>query len=213
MNTIQSPPQPTNRRRPIALVLLAALAVAAGVFLFSRRHADSVAPNKAELRRAELDLREGRYYHKDTTNLFTGVVVEAYPDARLLYRAQVSAGLLNGASEGWYTNGVLQIREHFTNGVSHGQREKWHANGNKMSEAFIVEGKLEGTFRRWSEAGQLAEQMQMKGGQPDGLCFSFYPSGFVQAQILMRAGQPVEEKRWAEGDAKELEAVPRQASR
>jgi antitoxin component YwqK of YwqJK toxin-antitoxin module len=46
----------------------------------------------------------------------------------------VSNGQLNGVSEGWFTNGVLQIREHFMDGSSEGPVTKWHSSGAKLSE-------------------------------------------------------------------------------
>ncbi len=156
-----------------------------------------------EVARANLALREGRLYQTGRTNPFTGFLVEFYPHHVPLSRSVISNGLLNGVSEGWYTNGQIQVREYFKDGVSHGLREKWHENGQKLSEATIVEGKIEGTFRRWHDNGQLAEQIEMKNGNPDGAAMAFYPSGCLKAKTRMQNGKLLEQKTWNDGEMRE----------
>ncbi|MBM3880281.1 MAG: toxin-antitoxin system YwqK family antitoxin [Verrucomicrobia bacterium] len=161
-----------------------------------------------ELRRDELTLREGRLCRLGETSPFTGVMVEFGAAGLLQSRSSVSNGLLEGISEGWYTNGHVQVREHFVAGVSHGPRLKWHANGQQLSEANIVQGQIEGLFRRWHEDGSLAEEIQMKSGQPDGAARSYYASGFVKAEARLRAGEVLEQRFWSDGE----QAGPKQAA-
>src|SRR5947207_8749130 len=104
------------------LLVLAALALQ---FPINR---NPVLPAPQELERPELALHNGRLCRTGETFPFSGFLVERYADGAMKSRSAISHGLLNGPSEGWSTNGVLQIREHFKDGVSHGFREKWHDN-------------------------------------------------------------------------------------
>src|SRR6266550_3254153 len=76
--------------------------------------------------RQSLTLRDGRWYRIGETNPFTGWMADYYPNGAPLFRSAVSNGLLNGVSEGWYTNGQVQIREFYKDNVADGLREKWH---------------------------------------------------------------------------------------
>ena len=176
-----------------------------GAIVLSRR-----TPPKSSLREVparELTLRDGRSYWKDEGAPFTGIISETYPDGRPKSRTVLSNGVLQGVSEGWYTNGVLQVREHFVEGVSHGLREKWFDNGVKTSEATIKEGKIEGTFKRWHENGKLSEEVEMRGGNPNGTSVAYYPSGSLKARARLENGKVIEQKFWKEGETSAVAQV------
>src|SRR5215471_6025637 len=123
-----------NVARNLAFAV-AAVGVAAGLWLLVvRRPALPAAPVHETLRR-DLVLKDGRWYLRDQTNLFTGWMADYYPNGAKLSYCQISNGLLDGQSETWYPNGQMQVREHFKDGVSDGLREKWHENGQRLSEA------------------------------------------------------------------------------
>lgn len=144
---------------------------------------------------------DGRLVLRSATNQpFTGWLVEPHADGTLKSRSQIIGGVLNGVSEGWYTNGQLQVREHFTDGVANGVRVKWHANGATQSVATIVQGKVQGRFLRWFDDGTLSEEVPMQDGQPEGVSRAFYPSGFVKAEVRLQAGQIVEQQFWNDGE-------------
>ena len=155
-----------------------------------------------EVLRSELELREGRLIQTGRTNLFTGAMIERFHNSLLKSRSQLSNGLLQGLSEGWYTNGQIQVREHFRAGVSDGVRTKWHENGDRMSEALIVAGRLHGLYRRWHENGQLAEEVSMKENAPEGLSRAYYPSGFLKAEARLQHGVAIEQQFWKDGKIK-----------
>ena len=133
------------------------------------------------------------------TNAFAGFVVEYYENGGPKSRTQFEDGVLNGISEGWHTNNVLQVREYFTNGVAHGKRIKWHANGQKQSEVMIAAGKLEGTFHRWHENGTLAQEINLAKGIADGASRSWYPSGYAKARAVLKTGEVLEQQFYDDG--------------
>ena len=152
--------------------------------------------------RTNLVFEGGRWRQPGSATLFSGVMVEHYPDGTLRSRSAVMSGLLNGLSEGWYTNAQNQVSEHFKDGISHGLRTKWYASGAKQSEAGIVDGKLDGVFRKWHENGTLSEQIAFVGGQSEGISLAYFPSGCLKARVLMKAGKPVEQEFWKDGEKK-----------
>jgi antitoxin component YwqK of YwqJK toxin-antitoxin module len=152
--------------------------------------------------RTNLVFEGGRLRQPGSATLFSGVMVEHYPDGTLRSRSAVMNGLLNGWSEGWYTNAQNQISEHFKDGISHGLRTKWYASGAKQSEAGIVGGKLHGTFRKWHENGALSEQVELIEGEPEGISLAWFPSGCLKARVVLKDGKPVEQEFWKDGEKK-----------
>jgi len=155
-----------------------------------------------ELSRTNLVLIEGHLQLVGADVPFTGLMVEHYADGQLRSRSAVSNGLLQGLSEGYYTNGQIQVSEHFIKGVSHGVRTKWYPDGAKQSEAEISDGKLQGLFRRWHENGVLSEQLEFVADQPEGESLAYFPSGYLKARVVMKDGKPVEQKFWKDGEMK-----------
>jgi antitoxin component YwqK of YwqJK toxin-antitoxin module len=152
--------------------------------------------------RTNLVFEGDRWRQPGSANLFSGVMVEHYPDGTLRSRAAVMNGLLNGLSEGWYTNAQNQVSEHFKDGISHGLRTKWYASGAKQSEADIVGGKPHGTFRKWHENGALSERVELIEGEPEGISLAWFPSGCLKARVVLKNGKPVEQEFWKDGEKK-----------
>lgn len=160
-----------------------------------------------EVPRVALVLKDGRLHRPAQAAPFTGTVIERYPSGLLQSRSVVSNGLLQGVSEGWHTNGMLQVREHFVAGKSHGVRTKFYANGTKLSEAQIANGQLNGTFRRWHENGVLAEQIELVDDQPNGLSLAYYPSGCLKVRARMAGGKVVQMESFKDGEVKSSPVV------
>lgn len=206
-NTLLPPIAPPLSRIPPGIsrwlpwVMAGALGVVLAWALVRPPRAPAVLP---EASLPELTRVDGRLWRaQGGEKPFTGFLVERYDSGALKTRSSIRDGLLDGISEGWFTNGVLQVREPFRKGVSHGQRIKWHPNGSKLSEATIVDGQLDGWFRRWNEGGTLAEEIQMKRGEPEGISRAYFPSGFVKTEVLMAQGKVVRRSIWNEGEFKE----------
>jgi antitoxin component YwqK of YwqJK toxin-antitoxin module len=178
-----------------ALLLVLAAAIVIAFFSFQNK------PEKViEIPREELALRNGRLFRINETSPFTGIMIEVHPDGSLKSRSFVAEGLLEGVSEGWYTNGVIQVRENFKQGISHGLRTKWHENGKLMSESTIEQGNHHGIFRRWHENGQLAEEVTLVHGKPDGVSQSYHPTGYLKARVVLKMGEVVEQMFWKDGE-------------
>jgi len=190
------------------LVLLLLAAVAGLLFVLLNRSGPPASrltkpAGPPELDRTKLVLTEGRLRVKDSAAPFTGFMLEHYPDGAMRSRSAVSNGILQGLSQGWFTNGQLQVTENCKEGVSDGLRTKWYASGAKQSEAGIVSGKSQGMFRKWHENGALSEQVEFVADQPQGVSLAYYPSGYFKARVIMKDGKPVEQTFWKDGEKKE----------
>lgn len=127
----------------------------------------------------------------DQTNVFTGVMVEFYPDGSLQSRSVVSNGFLNGLSEGWWTNGVLAVRENFIDSRSDGVRTKWDVFGNRAAETTIRHGLIDGRHREWHTNGILALEVAMSQGKPHGLSRKWSADGSLVGQWALSNGMVV----------------------
>ena len=177
------------------------LPLAAGIFfgIVAWLYLTLTPSQPVEQDRSALEHRDGHWFYKGQSNLFSGLLVEHYTNGFPKMRISIVDGLPNGWSEGWHTNGQMQVREFFHAGVADGLRTKWYPSGAKMSEAEIRSGKLHGKFRRWHKDGTLAEEMDMVEGEPDGVAYAFHPSGYVKAIASLKNGELLERKEFADG--------------
>lgn len=184
------------------LGLLAFGAIAALVF-YSRRDAPPrpATPEPEPIDASRLIRLDGRLVLRDNTNQpFSGWMTEHYPDGTPKSRSEIFQGVLNGVSEGFYTNGTLQVREHFVSGIGEGPVLKWHPDGARLSEGIAHQGQLEGVFRRWHTNGVLAEEITLKAGQPHGPSRAWFPSGSLKAEVELNEGKVVTQTFWKDGE-------------
>ena len=201
------PPARSSRPKLPGLLLPLLLTLALGGLVFwswPPRRLAVVSPPTVELARTNLVRIQNLWCEAGRTNPFTGVLLEYYPGGLRMSRSVISNGLLNGVSQGWYTNGQMQIQETYHANVADGLRTKWYPNGRKLSEATIVQGQIEGVFRRWHEDGSLAEEIPMHDGHQEGLGRAYYASGCLAEQVEVRAGKVVGQQTWKDGERKAL---------
>jgi antitoxin component YwqK of YwqJK toxin-antitoxin module len=196
-----APPNPKTRRKKSVRVPFFTVLVAVGLLgMLFRLNSSSDGPETCTPH--QLVLRDGLLCRTNTGAPFTGHLVETYPDGSLKSRATLYGGLLEGLSEGWQTNGVLQITETFHENLSDGVRTKWCLSGAKLSESTLVQGKMQGVFHGWHENGQLAEEIMLKDDQPIGEARAWYPSGFLKAVIGTNSSGQREHKTWGDGECR-----------
>lgn len=196
------PVEPTARRLSawLAVALGAAVLLGFGVWRSLLRGPASEQRAEPEVAAADLVRVNGLLMRRGATNEpFTGRMTDRYPGGAVKSRSHLVGGRLEGVSEGWHTNGVLQVRECFVAGVAEGPVSKWRADGTRLSEGTAQGGRLQGLFRRWHDNGMLAEEVTFREGQPHGLARAWHPSGFQKAQVLLEAGAVVRQQFWPDG--------------
>ena len=189
--------QPWFKSARVVGLLVGVALLVAGLMFLKRPSVPVPAP---ELTIAELERRDGALFEKGAPERFTGWMVERQAGGALKSRSWIANGVLNGVSEGWYTNGVLQIREHYVEGASQGLVTRWRPDGTKVSEGTAERGKLEGVFRRWHPNGQLAEEVLLKTGEPHGLSRAWFPSGSLKSEVEMDHGKVMTNRFWKDGE-------------
>lgn len=194
------PPQSRSLIWFLGLVVLGGIA---GLVFYAQRAPTPppAPPEPAKVDISELIRIDGRLVLRGNTNqAFTGWMTEQYPDGTPKSRSELSNGVLNGTSEGFHTNGVLQIREHFAAGIGDGPVQKWHPDGSQLSEGTAQNGQLEGLFRRWHTNGVLAEEIMLQAGQPHGPSRAWFPSGSLKAEVELENGKVVRQTFWNDGE-------------
>jgi antitoxin component YwqK of YwqJK toxin-antitoxin module len=195
------------------VAVMLAMAVLAGVVVLVGRSRKPVTPPRAERLVSELVRQDGGLADPATGRLFTGWLLDRYPDGALRSKSWLSNGVLQGLSEGWYPNGVQEIREHFVAGKSQGSVTRWREDGTMLSEGIAVDGRLEGIFRRWHSNGQLAEEATLRLGVPEGVSRAWYPDGSLRAEVQLDGGTVVRQQFWKAGErpAERVEVASRVA--
>ena len=110
--------------------------------------------------------KDGKWYWKGTTNLFTGIELNHH------------------------TNGVFKLQLPFTNGVPHGRRIMWHLNGQKESEGDFENGARAGLWKTWYPSGQLDKQGKFVNGRPEGLQIFWHTNGIKSVEWMHQDGIP-----------------------
>src|SRR5688572_17269430 len=94
----------------LAVVLLSLL----GAIFFATRPRPKLPAPLLEVHRQKLELRDGIWCVAGQTNHFTGILLDTYEEGALKSRSAVSNGLLEGLSQGWWSNNVLQVTEYYS---------------------------------------------------------------------------------------------------
>jgi antitoxin component YwqK of YwqJK toxin-antitoxin module len=186
-----------------AAIVVMLLAVAGAFIRLQVSRPSAPPPPLPEIDRAGLTNRDNRLYRIDTTNLFTGIMTESYPEGSVKSRSEVRGGQLNGRSEGFYPNGQRQVEEFFKTGVSDGVRTRWETNGIRESAGQIVEGQFHGEYRQWHTNGQIAKRIFFNEGKPHGVAKSWFPSGFLMSRVEMDHGETKTSESWKDGEEKD----------
>lgn len=184
---------------PGLFLVAVALVVAAG--LAKQRMAQTLAeqPPQATLPRLEVEVRDGKIFQRGLSSPFTGWMTDQYATGEPKLRTFVKEGLLDGDSEGWFTNGVRELHERFQGGLPHGIRTTWYPSGQKRSEGRLVNGRQEGTYFQWHENGQLAAEAEFLEGKPHGQSRAWYPSGSLKAEAWATHGEVKNHQIFADG--------------
>ena len=109
---------------------------------------------------------DGKWYWRDTTNLFTGIEVLHH------------------------TNGVIKLQLPFTNGVPHGHRMMWHPNGQNESEGDYVNGQRSGLWETWYPNGKPDKKGTFVNGKADGWQTFWHTNGVKSIEWFHKEGHP-----------------------
>jgi hypothetical protein len=89
----------------------------------------------------KIEVRDELVYNKNSSTLFTGILVE------------------------WFSNGEKMSEANYVNGREEGLFTTWHNNGQKAYEHTRINGQLEGVMKGWHSNGMLAHETSYVNGE------------------------------------------------
>ena len=114
----------------------------------------------------ELIKKNGLWYLRGTTNLFTGMELD------------------------YHTNGLFKLQMTFTNGLPYGTNTVWHLNGKKQAEGKFADGKRNGLWRMWFDNGKPDRVGTFVHGKPDGLQVFWHTNQVKAVEWEYKKGMP-----------------------
>lgn len=96
---------------------------------------------------------------------FSGYMIEAEKDHRVVYSLPIIAGQEQGVAKGWYNT------------------------GERLLERNFIDGKKEGTFTQWWPNGKIRYLFHYKNNLFNGAQFVFFPDGKKREESHFQAGE------------------------
>jgi antitoxin component YwqK of YwqJK toxin-antitoxin module len=125
---------------------------------------------------------EDKLYYDEGGNLFTGTIIEYYPDSSVHLIMQLNQGKPDGITSIYNENGQIEESRSFKNGLMHGKWEKWSRNKIKIAEANYTDNIKDGKWCIWDEKGTLRYDMTYKNGVKSGIWRMYDDKGKLSDQ-------------------------------
>jgi antitoxin component YwqK of YwqJK toxin-antitoxin module len=117
----------------------------------------------------QLQERQGIFYEVNSTEPFTGTVVDLYETGQKQSERNYVGGKLEGLATEWYQNGQKHREQNYVDGKQAGLSTLWHESGQKEGEGNFADGKEDGLHTQWYENGQKEGEGNFVEGKREGL--------------------------------------------
>jgi antitoxin component YwqK of YwqJK toxin-antitoxin module len=128
---------------------------------------------------------------KSNGQIFTGKVVQYFPDGRPKLWREVKDGFADGLWMEWLENGNLRYRAYWKKGKGDGLWQYFHDNGKLRSEGFYSEDLAEGVHYEWHDNGQLRVKRIYRNNKQNGVLTFYLPSGEVEKVEVYQDGKKI----------------------
>lgn len=128
---------------------------------------------------------------KSNGQIFTGKVVEYFPDGRPKLWREVKDGFADGLWMEWLENGNLRYRAYWKKGKGDGLWQYFHDNGRIRAEGFYSEDLAEGVHYEWHDNGQLRVKRIYRNNKQTGVLTFYLPSGEVEKTEVYQDGKKI----------------------
>lgn len=128
---------------------------------------------------------------KSNGQVFTGKIVEYFPDGRPKLWREVKDGFADGLWLEWLENGNLRYRAYWKKGKGDGLWQYFHDNGTLRSEGFYNEDLAEGVHYEWHDNGQIRVKRIYRNNKQNGVLTFYLPSGEVEKVEIYENGVKV----------------------
>lgn len=137
---------------------------------------------QAQVKKIDLEKRDGIFYEIGKNIPFTGESYTFYPDDNKESFAEFLNGKLNGEMKNWYPNGKIQVSGKMLKGEKNGVWTAWLPNGYKIREGTYLNNKEEGLFTWWFENGNIKKKGTYKNGVTNGKWTWYFENGEKESE-------------------------------
>ena len=124
------------------------------------------------------------------SKLYSGFVVEKYPNGQLAAKNGFVNGKLEGMQLKWYPDGSKMEARAYTANRKDGKHLAWWPNGKRKFLYLIENDTPVGVHYEWYEDGKLyALNSYNKEGQPEGKQQMCYDNGQIKSNYVIKEGR------------------------
>ena len=153
--------------------------------------------------------RNGLKYEVNSEEPFSGTIISNSVYSDLNFKMSYKNGVLNGVSEGYYSNGQIKYKENYLNGKPDGVQEAYYESGQIKSKSTIRNGELDGIAEKYYENGQKEYKHLFKNGKRanEGVHTTYYFNGQIKSKFNYLNGEldGVQEAYYESGQIKSKE--------
>ena len=133
--------------------------------------------------------KDGLVYKKDSTQPFTGSIMDVYDNFQIMGTGTYKDGKREGMWISFWKNGNIQGEGKFKDGKPNGLSESFYENGQLKERKTYKEGKEEGLVEQFNENGQLEYKGNYKNGEQHGLSEWFDKNGQLEYRGNYKNGE------------------------
>lgn len=128
------------------------------IFLFNTL----IVKAEREVKKEEIELKNGIIYFKGEENSYNGIVKENYPNGKLKESLIVENGKVNGNVKVYYENGNLKYNTPYKNNKKEGIEKIYSLDGKLEMEVPYKNGVKDGVQKQYSKDGKLIVEATLK---------------------------------------------------
>jgi len=113
--------------------------------------------------------KDGLVYKKDSTQPFTGSILDVYDNFLIMGTGTYKDGKREGMWISFWNNGNVENEGVFKDGKEHGLFESYYRNGQLKERKTYKEGREEGLVEQFNENGHLEYKGNYRDGKQHGL--------------------------------------------
>jgi antitoxin component YwqK of YwqJK toxin-antitoxin module len=140
-----------------------------------------------ELNKSDTQIKNGSVYFSG--KLFSGILVENYPDGKVKSQTEYFQGKKWGKELKWYYAGQLYTERFYKGGMKDSINTGYWANGNKKFEYEFSTGNYDGSFKEWYPNGKISIWMNYKNGKEDGSQKGWRENGKLFINYVVKNGK------------------------
>ncbi len=142
--------------------------------------------------------KDGKWYWRDTTNLFAGIEILHHPNGLVMQQLPMTNGVAQGRRLRWHPNGQMESQGRYENGMRSGMWVTWYANGVKDKQGTFLKGKPNGPQTFWHTNGVKSVEWHYKEGYPHGEMKSYHDNGQLKQHGFYETNR--QHGKWAAWD-------------